>query len=57
MRVLEITIPQDIILVFSLKQLYEIRQNIDTFNKNYVRLKKEKGRDGDIPRMVNHVCC
>jgi len=31
MRALEIMIPQDIILVFSLKQLHKIRQNIDIF--------------------------
>jgi len=32
MRALEIMIRQHIILVFSLKQLHKIRQNMDTFN-------------------------
>jgi len=57
MRSLEITTPQDIILVFSLNQLHKIRKNIDNFNKNYVNDKKDKGRVGDFPHMVNYVCC
>lgn len=39
MRAFELMIPQDV-LFFSLKQLYKIRQNIDTFEKRLRQRRK-----------------